>query len=421
MTNKTANISFVAILLVLVCLPRISIDLYLPSLPTMIVDLDSNAETLQLTLSLYMVGFAVSMLICGPFSDRYGRKPVLLAGIATYIVATLVCIFSSSPWVIVIARIFQALGGASGTVIGRVMVRDQFDKSEQVRLLTYLSTGMALSPVVAPAVGGIIETYIGWRGNFVALAIYAAIALAMVLYMLRESHVDLNRDATNVKNILSSYKMLVSERYFMGYSLTISLGYCTYFAFISASPFLFQNAMGLSPIAYGFVFAASVTGYIAGSTLARKLSKKYEIDALINYSVIANLAASTLLAVCAVVLADEILGTIIPMIAIMVTVGVIIPACQVAVLQPYSKILATASGLFFFIQMIIAAACGVVVGNLSHESPLPMSMVILLSSIALVVSFRTLIWRHHKHARTANADQELLVPTPSHGAVKETA
>ncbi|HKQ31037.1 MAG TPA: multidrug effflux MFS transporter [Burkholderiales bacterium] len=400
MKKSTAHISLIVVLLTLVCLPRVSIDLYLPSLPTMLAELDTSPETLQLTLSLYMVGYAISMLICGPFSDRYGRKPVLVAGISVYIIATLVCVFSTSVWAVIAARVFQALGGASGTVIGRVMVRDQFDKTEQVRVLTYLSTGMALSPVIAPIVGGVIETYIGWRGNFVAFGIYASVALAMVFFLLRESHTKLNYDAINAGNILSSYKMLLGERYFMGYSLTISFAYCTYFAFISASPYLFQNTMGLSPIAYGVIFAISVTGYIVGSTLARKLSKKHDMDLLLNFSVLLNLIAAAALAACSMLAPKALLGIMVPMIVIMVTVGIIIPVCQVSVLQPYSKILATASGFFFFIQMIVAAVCGVIVGLLSHASPAPMAFVILASSVILGICFHTLIWRPKKQEFT---------------------
>lgn len=397
MRKNTAQTSLILVLMALVCLPRVSIDLYLPSLPSMLVDLDTRPETLQLTLSLYMVGYAISMLICGPFSDRYGRKPVLVAGISLYIVATIVCVVSTSAWAIIVARIFQALGGASGTVIGRVAVRDQFDKAEQVRVLTYLSTGMALSPVIAPIVGGVLQTYVGWRGNFVVLAIYGSIALASVLFLLRESHTRLNREATRAKSILSTYKRLLGERYFVGYSSTISLAYCTYFAFISASPYLFQTTMGFSPIAYGSIFAISVAGYIVGSTLARTMSKKHEIDVLLNIAILVNLAASAILTACALLIPQSIFGIVMPMIIIMVTVGMIIPICQVAVLQPYSDILATASGFFFFIQMIVAAVCGMVVGMLSHVSPGPMAIVILVSSVVLNISFRSIIWRPRKH------------------------
>jgi DHA1 family bicyclomycin/chloramphenicol resistance-like MFS transporter len=170
--NKKASRALIAQLMLLVCLPRVAIDIYLPSLPSMIVDLASNSQTLQLTLSLYMVGYALSMLICGPFSDRYGRRLVLLVGIGIYLLATLVCMLSTSAAVIIVARILQAFGGAAGTVIGRVMVRDEYERLEQTRILTYLSTAMALSPVVAPVLGGVIETYAGWRGNFASLAAY---------------------------------------------------------------------------------------------------------------------------------------------------------------------------------------------------------------------------------------------------------
>ena len=171
MKTPLAPWAWSAILLLLVCLPRLSIDLYLPSLPAMADALQASDGQLQLTLSVFMAGSAASMLVCGPLADRYGRRPVLLAGTLIYVLASLVCACAGNAPVLICARLLQAFGGCSGTMLGRVMVRDRFDRATQARLLGRISMGMGLSPIVAPLAGSVLDAAFGWRAVFGVLCL----------------------------------------------------------------------------------------------------------------------------------------------------------------------------------------------------------------------------------------------------------
>lgn len=382
--NTLAPWIWATLLLVVVCLPRITIDMYLPSLPAMADALHATDAQMQLTLTLYMVGYAFSMLIGGPLCDRFGRRPVLIGGTALYLVATLVCANATSAEVLIGARMFQALGGCCGTVIGRVMVRDRFDRHEQTRLLSRISMGMAISPMVAPIIGSVIETAFGWRGVFIALTVTAALALILITLLLPETK-PAQSPCTSRESVLSIYARLLRDNYFLRYSLAIGCVYCTYFPFIAESSSLLQRSMHLSSMEYAQVFAATVAGYVIGSNLFRRLSAGNDTDTLIVYAITLNLIGSALLIMATRVWPDALLSIVCPMLLIMLSVGIAIPACQLAVLQPYAAIAGTASGLFFFIQMAITALCSFVTGHLSDGSVYPMAIMTSIASIGFGV------------------------------------
>lgn len=369
-----------ALLLVVVCLPRVTIDIYLPSLPAMADALHASDTTLQLTLTLYMVGYAFSMLLAGPLCDRFGRRPVLIAGTTLYLLATLVCTVANDVQVLIVARMFQALGGCCGTVIGRVMVRDRFDTRQQTRLLSRISMGMAISPMVAPMIGSVIETIFGWRGIFMLLSGLAALTLTLIGLLLPETRPQAAADAPR-QSTPSLYAGLLRNRYFLRYSLAIGCVYCTYFPFIAESSALLQRTLHLSSMAYAQVFAATVAGYVAGSNLFRRLSARYDADSLIGYAIALNLGGAGLLILCTRFWPGTVPSIVGPMVLIMLSVGIAIPACQLAVLQPFAEIAGTASGLFFFIQMAITAACGFATGTLSDGSAYPMVLMTAISSL----------------------------------------
>ena len=267
MKTPLAPWAWSAILLLLVCLPRLSIDLYLPSLPAMADALHASDGQLQLTLSVFMAGSAASMLVCGPLADRYGRRPVLLAGSVIYLLASIVCACAGNAPVLICARLLQAFGGCSGTMLGRVMVRDRFDRATQARLLGRISMGMGLSPIVAPLAGSVLDAAFGWRAVFGVLCALGSLSLCLTLW-----HVPETRPATvaSKQNVLALYRRLLGDAYFLRYALAIGFVYCTYFPFIAESSVLLQRGMHLSPGAYALVFALTVSGYMVGSKLFQR-------------------------------------------------------------------------------------------------------------------------------------------------------
>ena len=390
MTQRALSTGFWLVLLtVLIALPRLTLDLHLPALPAMADYFHSSDSQLQLTLTLYTLGSAISLLVSGPLTDRFGRRPVLLAGLLLYVVATVTCAQADSLGVLVIARLFQALGGCCTTVIGRVIVRDYFDRHEQARLLGLISMAMAISPMAAPVLGSLMLPLINWRGLFVLLGVIGA-ALCLVVYRRLPETRPPQVAAAPPSNLLRVYGQLLRDRYFLRYALAIGCVYSTYFPFISESSSLLQRGYQLTATEYALVFAATISGYMLGANLFRRLVLRFEPDRLINAGIGLNVLGSFLLAMATLTLPGEWLAIVLPMVVIMVSVGMVIPACQLSVLQPYGAIAGTASGLFFFIQMILTAVSSWVTGLLSDGTSQPLLIMTAAASALLALSWLTL-------------------------------
>ena len=390
MTQRALSTGFWLVLLtVLIALPRITLDMHLPALPAMADYFQTSDSQLQLTLTLYTLGSAISLLVSGPLTDRFGRRPVLLAGLFLYVVATVACALADSITVLIIARLFQALGGCCTTVIGRVIVRDYFDRDEQARLLGLISMAMAVSPMAAPVLGSVLLPVVNWRGLFVLLAMIGALLYVVVYRRLPETrppHVA----AAPPSGLLRLYGQLLRDRHFLRYSLAIGCVYSTYFPFISESSALLQRGFQLSATAYALVFAATISGYMLGANLFRRLVLRFEPDRLIAAAIGLNVLGSVVLAVATTTLPGEWLAIVLPMVVIMVSVGMVIPACQLSVLQPYGAIAGTASGLFFFTQMFLTAVSSWATGLLSDGTSGPLVIMTAVASVLLVASWLTL-------------------------------
>lgn len=390
MTQRALSTGFWLVLLtVLIALPRVTLDMHLPALPAMADYFQTSDSQLQLTLTLYALGSAISLLVSGPLTDRFGRRPVLLAGLFLYVLATAACALADNIAVLIIARLFQALGGCCTTVIGRVIVRDYFDRNEQARLLGLISMAMAISPMAAPVLGSLMLPFIHWRGLFVLLGVIGAVLCLVVYRRLPETRPP-EVAAAPPRGLLRIYGQLLRDRYFLRYSVAIGCVYSTYFPFISESSALLQRGFHLSATAYALVFAATISGYMLGANLFRRLVRRFEADRLIVAGIAMNVLGSGILALATVVLPGEWLAIVLPMVLIMVSVGMVIPACQLSVLQPYGAIAGTASGLFFFTQMFLTAVSSWATGLLSDGTSAPLVMMTALASVLLVTSWLAL-------------------------------
>lgn len=390
MTQRALSTGFWLVLLtVLIALPRVTLDMHLPALPAMADAFQTSDSQLQLTLTLYALGSAISLLVSGPLTDRFGRRPVLLAGLFLYVLATAACALADNIAVLIIARLFQALGGCCTTVIGRVIVRDYFDRNEQARLLGLISMAMAISPMAAPVLGSLMLPFIHWRGLFVLLGVIGAVLCLVVYRRLPETR-PAEVAAAPPRGLLRIYGQLLRDRYFLRYSVAIGCVYSTYFPFISESSALLQRGFHLSANAYALVFAATISGYMLGANLFRRLVRRFEADRLIVAGIGVNVLGSGILALATVALPGEWLAIVLPMVLIMVSVGMVIPACQLSVLQPYGAIAGTASGLFFFTQMFLTAVSSWATGLLSDGTSAPLVMMTALASVLLGTSWLAL-------------------------------
>ena len=239
-------------------LAPLSIDMYLPSFPTIAVEFGATAAQIQLTLSGYMIGFTLGQLAYGPLSDRFGRKYVLLSGITLYVAMTILCATAGDAETLATYRFFQAIGGGAGTVLSRAIIRDRYDGAQMAKVMTLMLTIILFAPMIAPVIGGYVLVWFGWRAVFWTLVIFGAAAILVILFGIRESLPPERRTTPGVRPVLRGYAAVLTHREAIGYVLAGGITFGALFAFLSGAPFVFIEYYGVAPEHLGFIFTLNV-------------------------------------------------------------------------------------------------------------------------------------------------------------------
>ncbi|HYG86400.1 MAG TPA: multidrug effflux MFS transporter [Azospirillum sp.] len=379
------------LLTALVAFGPLSTDLYLPSLPSLVTAFGTDIVTVQLTLSVFLVGFAVAQLVYGPLSDRYGRRPALIGGVAIYLAASIACAFAATIDQLIAARVFQAVGACCGPVVARAVVRDVFGRDRAATVFAYMAMAMTFAPAIGPVIGGLLTELFGWRSNFMALTAVAVAVLAATVLLLRETNEHLDPDALKPSRLLGNYLRLFLDRTYVGYMLTVACSYSGIFSFISGSSFVLIGRLKLSPAAYGLCFAGVVLGYTVGTFLAGRLSQRLGIDRMIRLGTLVSAAgglAGAALAVADVVSVASVVG---PMFLFILGTGLTLPNAMAGAVGPYPTMAGLASALLGFAQMTVAAVVGIAVGHLHDGTALPMMGAVALVAVGAAAFYRVLV------------------------------
>ena len=375
------------LLTALVAFGPVSTDLYLPSLPAMIEAFGTDVAQVQLTLSVFIGGFAVSQIIFGPLSDRFGRRPILLIGLLVYFAASVGAIFASGIESLIIWRFVQGVGAGSGPVLARAVVRDLYEGDAAARVLSFMSSAMALAPLIAPILGGQLEIHMGWQANFVVLALFGGAVLIASWKMLNETNRFMDRQAINPVRLGANYWSLLKHRGFLGYTLVVSFSYAALFCFISGSSFVLIDVLQVPTELFGFCFAAVVAGYVLGSFVTGKLTRRWAIPKLIAWGSAMAFASGLVLVGLAWAGMETVAAVIIPMPMIFFSLGFCSPTGTAAALRPFPKIAGSASSLHGFIQLSTGALAGVAVGVLHDGTTRAMSTVMIALLFAALAAF----------------------------------
>ena len=381
----------VTVLLTLaVAMGPMSTDFYLPSLPSLVEYFATDVASVQLTLSIFLVGFAAGQLIYGPLSDRYGRRPVMLAGVAIFTLASVACMLATSIEMLIAARLVQAIGACAGPVLGRAVVRDVYGREGAARILALIGAAMALAPLIGPIIAGYLTVWFGWQSNFLVLTLYGALILFGITTALAETNPH-RGEVTSLSQMLRNYRAFLRSRTWIGYVLCNSATYAGLFAFISGSSFVFIEVLGLPPHLYGVCFGAAVTGYIAGTIFSARTVMRLGIERMVlSGTVICSLGG---LAMAGLALADvetvwSVLG---PMTLFTVGVGLVMPNSMAGAIGPFPTMAGAASALLGFIQMTIAAAVGIGVGAAFDGTARPMAVTIAIMGFGALAAYGLLV------------------------------
>lgn len=356
--------ALLAVLVVaLTSLGPLSTDFYLPALPAIARALHTDSVGVQLTLSVYLLGFGAGQLLVGPLSDRFGRRPVMLWGMLVFVLSSLVCALADAITTLVAARLLQAFGACAGPVLGRAVVRDLYGPTESARVLSHVSTATALAPLLAPLLGGWLTAIWGWRATFVVLTLYACVLMLAVWLVLKETNRHPDAHAMRPARMWANYRTLLADPVYRS-ALLIGCGAsAALFAFISGSPFVFIEHFGMSPQQMGLAFGLNVTGFMIGSTLSGRLSRRLGPARLIGHGVWLGAIASVALALLTLAGPDHPAAVMLPMWGVAAAIGLILPNSTALGLAGYPKMAGAAASLMGFVQMGLGASAGMLVGH----------------------------------------------------------
>ena len=342
-------------------LAALSIDMSLPAMPQMQRTFGASVGAVQLTLSLFLVGFAMGQLVCGVVADRIGRRPVLLAGLALFAVAGLACAASPSLPVLLAGRLVQGIGASVGTILVRAIVRDCFTGPQASGVLSQITQVMIAAPLIAPTVGGFMLVSLGWPSIFVTLGAAGALLWVIVWRGLPETLPAAVRAAERPA-LLRSYVTVATNPESLRHGLTICFSYGGMFAYISGSPFVLIEAFGVPRALFGVLFALPALALMAGATLNRRWVMRMAPDRLLRRGVRLVFGAGIVLGVLAWLGIGGVAGVMVPMMAYMLGMGLVQPNATAAALAPHGRMAGVTSSLIGSAQTAAGALSGALVG-----------------------------------------------------------
>ena len=363
-----------------------SIDMYLPGFPAIAEDLNTTVSHVALSLSSYFIGVSIGQLFYGPLLDRFGRKIPLYFGLGIYLAASVWCVFVNNADTLIAARFVQAIGGCAGMVAARALVRDLFPVSENAKVFSLLMLVIAVSPIVAPTLGGYMTSIFGWHSIFIVLAIIALVNIVTVYTWLPAGRAPDTTKSLMPRPILKSFWEVFRVPQFYTYTFTGSFAASGLYAYIAGSPYIFMELYGVSEKQYGWIFGIIALGLISASQLNTVLLRKYSSEQIIKVTLICQVITGAMLFAGAYFHLLGLYSTIVLAFLFLSTQGFAFPNTSALSIAPFSKNAGSASALMGAIQLGIGATTTAIVSVLSNQSELPMAGVMFAcASISLII------------------------------------
>jgi DHA1 family bicyclomycin/chloramphenicol resistance-like MFS transporter len=377
-SSQVGYAKLAVVLGILTAFGPLSIDMYLPGLPTIAQEFGTTTAVAQQTLSIFFLGLALGQTVYGPLSDRLGRRGPLLFGCALYTIACIGCAFAPTIQSLVFLRLAQALGGCAGIVITRSVVRDLFDQRESARMYSFLMLVMGLAPITAPLIGGQLLIHFGWRAIFFTLSFYGLVCILLTLFALPETLPPARRTRAGLGAVLRVYGGLLKDPSYMGFALAGGLASAAMFAYISGSPFVFIELNGVAPERYGLIFGINAIGLVSAAQLNRWLLTRYNALQILTTALAITASSGLLLLTITLLGIGGFAGMLVVLFVCIASTGLVGPNATAAAMAPFATRAGSAAALLGATQFVLGAGTGALIGLFHNGTALPMVGVVAL-------------------------------------------
>jgi DHA1 family bicyclomycin/chloramphenicol resistance-like MFS transporter len=402
------RLGLVLVLGLLAALGPLTIDMYLPSLPTITGELHTSAAAVQLTLTGTLVGLGLGQLLIGPLSDAFGRRLPLLIGIGVHVLASVFCVVAPNLAVLGTLRVLQGLGAAAASVVAMAVVRDLFEGMAAARILSRLMLVIGVSPILAPTIGGAMLTWTSWRGVFVVLTLIGALIMTGTALFLPETLPRSRRRNGGVSGTVRDYRRLFTDRAYVGLILVNGLALAALLAYVSGSSFVMENQFGLSEQQFAYVFAGGAVGLIGATQLNLRLLRRWSPQRILAGSLIGALAFAVALVFFAATGIGGLIGVLVPLWLVLTAVGLAMPNAPALALSRHGEAAGTAAALLGAVQFGVGALSAPLVGVLGAGAG-AMAAVVLAGTVAANLVLWLVVRPHRMPAEEFAVDARVMV------------
>ena len=382
MRNKNKYFKLILILGLLTAMGPFSIDMYLPAFPAIAHGLKTSVAQVMLSLSSFFIGISAGQLVYGPMLERFGRKKPLYVGLVIYLLASIGCAFTESINSLIAFRFLQALGSCAGMVTSRAIVRDLFEVKDSAKIFSSLMLVVAVSPIIAPTVGGYVTAALGWRYVFAALIVVDMAILAGVYFLLPESKKPDPSHSLKPKSIVRNFGSIIIQPQFYVYAFTGAVAAAGLYAYISGSPQVFIELFGVNEKQYGWIFAIIAIGIISASQINTFVLRRHPSEKIIQRALMLQSIIGVSFAAITFFNLGDLYTTIVLIFLYIGCQGFIFPNASALTLAAFGHNAGNASALMGAIQMGIGATASAVVSILQDNTALPMAGVMAFCSIS---------------------------------------
>lgn len=388
MVQKKTTIFFILTTLAVFLLPQMAIDLYLPSLPTMTSSLNTSSFFLQLTLTVYILPMGITSLIYGPSSDRFGRKPILIIGMAIFLIGCILASFATSISLLLIFRVLQGLGIGCGFAVASAILGDSFTGKRLAKMTTFSSMIYSLSPILAPVLGGYLQHYIGWQANFVFMAICSILLLIAIIFFIPETNIKPDFDALKCKNLIFNYLRMFKSLIFIGNVASLTFAFGIMVTFNIVGPFLLQNVLKVSVVTYGQLLLLVGVSYFIGTSLNSQLLKFFKINTLRFCGLFLMLLFSIAIILSGYIGWFTVTSIILFTCLEMASIGFVFPNCFAKALEVFPQNLGVAGALIGSLGLIGTSIISVIVAHIHSTQEQSLGYMFLVQALlAMIFSF----------------------------------